>query len=163
MTFPTLADRAIVLQARAATWRDAVRLAGDALVDSGCTTPEYTEAMIRMVDDHGPYIVIAPGLALAHARPGPEVRADGLSVVTLAEPVEFGHAHNDPVRVVIGLAGVAADGHLEAVAQIANAFNDATAIPALAAATSRDMVRQILGGGAGGAGDGGGAANGGAA
>jgi PTS system ascorbate-specific IIA component len=160
MTFPTLADRAIVLQARAATWRDAVRLAGDALVDSGCTTPEYTEAMIRMVDDHGPYIVIAPGLALAHARPGPEVRADGLSVVTLAEPVEFGHAHNDPVRVVIGLAGVAADGHLEAVAQIANAFNDATAIPALAAATSRDMVRQILGGGAG---DGGGAANGGAA
>jgi PTS system ascorbate-specific IIA component len=150
MTFPTLADRAIVLQARAATWRDAVRLAGDALVDSGCTTPEYTEAMIRMVDDHGPYIVIAPGLALAHARPGPEVRADGLSVVTLAEPVEFGHAHNDPVRVVIGLAGVAADGHLEAVAQIANAFNDATAIPALAAATSRDMVRQILGGGAGG-------------
>jgi PTS system ascorbate-specific IIA component len=148
MTFPTLADRAIVLQARAATWRDAVRLAGDALVDSGCTTPEYTEAMIRMVDDHGPYIVIAPGLALAHARPGPEVRADGLSVVTLAEPVEFGHAHNDPVRVVIGLAGVAPDGHLEAVAQIANAFNDATAIPALAAATSRDMVRQILGGGA---------------
>lgn len=147
MSLPALADRAIVLQARAADWRDAVRLAGDALVDSGCTTAEYTEAMIRMVDDHGPYIVIAPGLALAHARPGPEVRCDGLSVVTLAEPVEFGHAHNDPVRVVIGLAGVAADAHLEAVAQLANAFNDAAAIPALAAATTRDAVRTILAGG----------------
>ena len=44
-----------------------------------------------MVDEHGPYIVIAPGLALAHARPGPEVLADGLAVVTLAEPVPFGH------------------------------------------------------------------------
>ena len=147
MTLPALADRAIVLGARAADWRDAVRLAGDALVDSGCTTAQYTEAMIRMVDDHGPYIVIAPGLALAHARPGPEVRCDGLSVVTLAHPVEFGHAHNDPVRVVIGLAGVAADGHLEAVAQLANAFNDAAAIPALAAATTRDAVRTILAGG----------------
>lgn len=147
MTLPALADRAIVLHARAADWRDAIRLAGDALVDSGCTTAEYTEAMIRMVDDHGPYIVIAPGLALAHARPGPEVRCDGLSVVTLAEPVEFGHAHNDPVRVVIGLAGVAADNHLEAVAQLANAFNDAAAIPALAAATTRDAVRTILAGG----------------
>lgn len=147
MSLPALADRAIVLQARAADWRDAVRLAGDALVDSGCTTAEYTEAMIRMVDDHGPYIVIAPGLALAHARPGPEVRCDGLSVVTLAKPVEFGHAHNDPVRVVIGLAGVAVDGHLEAVAELANAFNDAAAIPALAAATTRDAVRQILAGG----------------
>ena len=148
MSLPALADRAIVLQARAADWRDAVRLAGDALVDSGCTTPEYTEAMIRMVDDHGPYIVIAPGLALAHARPGPEVRCDGLSVVTLAEPVEFGHAHNDPVSVVIGLAGVAADAHLESVAQLANAFNDAATIPALAAATNRETVRQILAGGA---------------
>ncbi|MDX2025106.1 PTS sugar transporter subunit IIA [Microcella sp.] len=147
MSLPALADRAIVLGARASDWRDAVRLAGDALVDSGCTTAEYTEAMIRMVDDHGPYIVIAPGLALAHARPGPEVRCDGLSVVTLAEPVEFGHAHNDPVRVVIGLAGVAAEGHLEAVAQLANAFNDAAAIPALAAATTRDAVRTILAGG----------------
>lgn len=147
MSLPALADRAIVLGARATDWRDAVRLAGDALVDSGCTTAEYTEAMIRMVDDHGPYIVIAPGLALAHARPGPEVRTDGISVVTLAEPVEFGHAHNDPVRVVIGLAGVAADGHLEAVAQLANAFNDAAAIPALAAATTRDAVRTILAGG----------------
>ncbi len=147
MSLPALADRAIVLGARATDWRDAVRLAGDALVDSGCTTAEYTEAMIRMVDDHGPYIVIAPGLALAHARPGPEVRCDGISVVTLAEPVEFGHAHNDPVRVVIGLAGVAADGHLEAVAQLANAFNDAAAIPALAAATTRDAVRTILAGG----------------
>jgi len=147
VSLPALADRAIVLHARAADWRDAIRLAGDALVDSGCTTAEYTEAMIRMVDDHGPYIVIAPGLALAHARPGPEVRCDGLSVVTLAEPVEFGHAHNDPVRVVIGLAGVAADGHLEAVAQLANAFNDAAAIPALAAATTRDAVRMILAGG----------------
>lgn len=147
MSLPALADRAIVLGARATDWRDAVRLAGDALVDSGCTTAEYTEAMIRMVDDHGPYIVIAPGLALAHARPGPEVRCDGISVVTLAEPVEFGHAHNDPVRVVIGLAGVAAEGHLEAVAELANAFNDAAAIPALAAATTRDAVRTILAGG----------------
>jgi hypothetical protein len=39
--------------------------------------------MIRMIEEHGPYVVIAPGLALAHARPGPDVLADGLAVVTL--------------------------------------------------------------------------------
>ena len=144
MSLPPLADRAIVLRARAADWREAVRIAGDALVDSGCTTHEYTEAMIRMVDDHGPYIVIAPGLALAHARPGADVRTDGLSVITLAQPVEFGHAHNDPVRVVIGLAGVAPDVHLAAVAALANAFNDSAAITAVADAATRDDVRAIL-------------------
>lgn len=147
MSLPALADRAIVLGVQARDWREAVRLAGDALVDSGCTTAEYTEAMIRMVDDHGPYIVIAPGLALAHARPGADVRRDGLSVVTLAAPVEFGHAHNDPVSVVIGLASAAADAHLGAVAQLANAFNDPAAIPALAKATTREEARRILEGG----------------
>ena len=141
---PPLADRAIVLQARADDWRDAVRLAGDALVDSGCATAEYTDAMIRMVDDHGPYIVIAPGLALAHARPGPEVRRDGLSVVTLQTPVAFGHAHNDPVRVVVGLAVHAPDAHLTSVAALANVFNDSSAIAAIADATTRDDVRAIL-------------------
>ena len=149
MTLPALADRAIVLHARAADWREAIALAGAALVDSGCTTAEYTDAMIRMVDAHGPYIVIAPGLALAHARPGPEVRCDGLSIVTLAEPVEFGHAHNDPVRVVIGLAGAAADSHLAAVAELANAFNNPAVIPAIAEAGSRDEVRRLLGAGTG--------------
>lgn len=144
MTLPPLADRAIVLRARAADWREAVRIAGEALVDSGCATVEYTDAMIRMVEDHGPYIVIAPGLALAHARPGAAVRCDGLSVVTLAEPVEFGHAHNDPVRVVIGLAGVAPDAHLAAVAALANAFNDSAAIAAVADAPTRDAIRAIL-------------------
>jgi ascorbate PTS system EIIA or EIIAB component len=144
MSLPSLADRAIVLRARAADWREAVRLAGDALVDSGCTTAEYTEAMIRMVDDHGPYIVIAPGLALAHARPGADVRRDGISVVTLADPVNFGHAHNDPVRVVIGLAGVAPGAHLAAVADLANAFNDPSAIAAVADASTREAVRSIL-------------------
>lgn len=143
-TLPPLADRAIILRARADDWREAVRLAGDALVDSGCATSEYTEAMIRMVDSHGPYIVIAPGLALAHARPGPEVRQDGLSVITLAEPVSFGHAHNDPVRVVIGLAVSAPDAHLTSIAALANVFNDSSAIPQIADAATRDEVRTIL-------------------
>lgn len=143
-TLPPLADRAIILRARVDGWREAVRLAGDALVDSGCATSEYTEAMIRMVDSHGPYIVIAPGLALAHARPGPEVRHDGLSVITLAEPVNFGHAHNDPVRVVIGLAVSAPDAHLTSVAALANVFNDSAAIGEIADAATRDDVRAIL-------------------
>lgn len=143
-SLPPLADRAIILRARADDWREAVRLAGDALVDSGCATSEYTEAMIRMVDSHGPYIVIAPGLALAHARPGPEVRHDGLSVITLASPVTFGHAHNDPVRVVIGLAVSAPDAHLTSVAALANVFNDSSAITEIADAATRDEVRSIL-------------------
>jgi PTS system ascorbate-specific IIA component len=101
-----------------------------------------------MIEEHGPYVVIAPGLALAHARPGPEVLGDGLGVVTLAEPVNFGHPHNDPVSVVLALAIKTADAHLAAVADLANVFNDSNAIQALTAAGSVAEVQAIMGGSA---------------
>lgn len=145
MTLPPLPESAIQIGAEAADWRAAVTLAGDALVRSGAARPGYAGEMIRMIEEHGPYVAIAPGLALAHARPGPEVVADGLSVVTLATPVSFGHPHNDPVCVVLGLAIATADEHLAAVAAVANIFNDSTAIADLAGATSAAEVQRIMG------------------
>ncbi|WP_022881533.1 PTS sugar transporter subunit IIA [Gryllotalpicola ginsengisoli] len=144
MPLPEPPDAAVELGAHAADWRAAVRLAGEALVRSGAVSPMYTERMINVVDEFGAYIVIAPGLALAHARPGRDVKADGLAVVTLAEPVRFGHPHNDPVSVVVGLAVRGADAHVSHVAELANIFNDPAAIPALASATSADEVRRIF-------------------
>lgn len=146
MSLPLLAESAIIVGAEADGWRAAVRLAGRALTASGATRPGYADEMIRMIDEHGPYVVIAPGLALAHARPGPDVLADGLAVVTLATPVSFGHPHNDPVSVVLGLAIKSADTHIEAVAELANVFNDSSTIARLTAAASVAEVLQIMGG-----------------
>lgn len=144
MPLPPLTDDAITLGVRAADWRDAVRLAGEALQRSGVTRDGYTERMIQLVDDFGAYIVVAPGLALAHARPGPDVRHDGMSVVTLASPVAFGHPHNDPVSVVVGLAVATSDAHVTGVAELANVFNDPEAIPRLAAARETSEVHDIF-------------------
>lgn len=146
MPLPHLTSESIVLGAAAGDWREAVREVGAALARSGATRPAYADEMVRMIEEHGPYVVIAPGLALAHARPGPEVLADGLAVVTLSTPVYFGHPHNDPVSVVLGLAVASPEGHLAFVAELANVFNDARAIPALAAATSTEEVQTIMGG-----------------
>jgi ascorbate PTS system EIIA or EIIAB component len=145
MTMPAIDDESVLLGVHARDWREAVRLAGRGLERGGRTTKHYADEMVRMVEEHGPYIVIAPGLALAHARPGPSVRADGLSVVVLDEPVEFGHPYNDPVRIVIGLAVVSPGEHLAMVATLANALDDRSAIERLGAAATADEVRGILG------------------
>jgi len=142
---PGLPDAGIVLAARARDWREAVETAGRALTASGATDAGYTTDMVRMIEQHGPYVVVAPGLALAHARPGPAVRRDGLAIVTLADPVPFGHPYNDPVRVVLALAGASSARHLQLVAEIANIFNDSDAVERLAAAGTADEVRGILG------------------
>ena len=142
---PALPDEAIELNAAAADWRAAVELAGACLARAGSAEPAYADEMIRMIDEHGPYVVIAPGLALAHARPGPEVLSDGLAVVTLSTPVPFGHPHNDPVHVVLALAVHSPERHLRMVAELANLFNDSDAVQRLADAQSADQVRAILG------------------
>ncbi len=142
---PPLPDEAVVIGGRARDWREAVELTGRALTASGVTSAGYGVDMIRMIEEHGPYVVVAPGLALAHARPGPAVRRDGIAIATLAEPVEFGHPYNDPVRVVLALAGASSARHLQLVAEIANIFNDSDAVERLADAATPDEVRGILG------------------
>jgi PTS system ascorbate-specific IIA component len=136
MTLPPLPDDGVILAARVDDWRAAVREAGRALARSGATREGYADRMIAVLEEFGAYIVIAPGLALAHARPGPDVVRSGLAVVTLAEPVPFGHPHNDPVRVVVGLAVSNAEEHVASVAGLANVFNERSAIDRLADARS---------------------------
>jgi PTS system ascorbate-specific IIA component len=145
MSLPPLPAEAIALGVEVDDWQGAVRAAGAALTAAGIAKPSYADEMIRMIEQHGPYVVIAPGLALAHARPGPEVLRDGIAVVTLATPTNFGHPYNDPVSVVLALAVGASDAHVTLVAELANLFNDSSAIPELAAATSVEDVQRVFG------------------
>ncbi|RFA08404.1 PTS ascorbate transporter subunit IIA [Subtercola boreus] len=139
-----LSDAGILLGRTAADWRGAVLLAGEGLEAAGFAAAPYGQRMVGMVEEFGAYIVIAPGLALAHARPGPDVVTSGMSVVTLTEPVVFGHPYNDPVSVVLGLAVITADEHVAGIAELANVFNDSSAIGRLAAARSVADVRAVF-------------------
>lgn len=144
MPLPPLPATAIRLRAEAADWRAAVRHAGDALANSGATQASYAERMIEVITAYGAYVVVAPGLALVHARPGDDVHCEGIAVVTLAEPVVFGHPYNDPVRVVVAVASVSNDEHVTSVAELANVFNDPQAVPRLAEAERVEQVQELF-------------------
>ena len=139
-----LAAGAIRIGASAADWRAAVRVSGDALVASGATDAAYTDEMIATVEQLGPYIVIAPGIALAHSRPSPAVHHAGISLVTLAQPVKFGHRENDPVRLVVGLAAPDEEGHMTALSTLADFLSDEARREALMGATDPADVRRMV-------------------
>ncbi|MGP3990936.1 PTS sugar transporter subunit IIA [Streptomyces sp. 3N207] len=139
-----LPREAIRLDVSAADWRSAVRVAGELLVTRGTTTDAYTDEMIRNVEENGPYIVIAPGFAFAHARPSPAVRRTGMSWVRLAEPVSFGHGTNDPVGLVVALAAQDSGAHTAAMAALARLLGDPDTEAALRdAATPGDLHRVL--------------------
>lgn len=139
-----IAGDAIRIGVLASDWRAAVRVSGDALVASGATEPAYTDEMIATVEQLGPYIVIAPGIALAHARPSAAVHRAGISIVTLAGAVPFGHRQNDPVHLVVGLAAPDDEGHVTALATLAEFLADGDRRTALLRAPDAATVRGLI-------------------
>ncbi|MDJ1137093.1 PTS sugar transporter subunit IIA [Streptomyces iconiensis] len=139
-----LPTEAIRLDVPAADWREAVRVAGELLVANGTSTDVYTAEMIRNVEENGPYIVIAPGFAFAHARPSAAVRRTGMSWVRLAEPVEFGHEANDPVTLVVALAARDSGAHTAAMASLARLLGDPGTESALRDAPTPEALHLVL-------------------
>jgi len=133
----------ILLNQPAADWQQAVRLAGQGLEASGCSTGAYTDAMIAAIDDLGPYVVIAPGLAMPHARPDDSVLHTGMSLVTLANPVDFGST-NDPVRVVFALAARDHDRHLELLSEFAGKASNNDFVNSLLSCQSEAQIRTLI-------------------
>ncbi|GAA4287615.1 hypothetical protein GCM10022262_19740 [Georgenia daeguensis] len=100
---PGVPVRAAVLDS-CADWREAVRAAARLLVELGTADEAYVDACVRTVEEHGPYIVLTPGVALAHAQAVAGATTEGLAALRLGRPVEFGHATNDPVDVVLAFS-----------------------------------------------------------
>lgn len=138
------AEHSIRVGAIALDREHAIEMAGELLVASGRSTPEYTDSMIEAVEANGPYIVIAPGIALAHGRPSEAVLEIGLSLVTLAEPVAFGNEANDPVRLVIGLCATDHESHIDIMAELATFLGEADSVNSLLNAVDSDQIRLLF-------------------
>ncbi|GAA1485316.1 PTS sugar transporter subunit IIA [Brachybacterium fresconis] len=129
-------DDHVVLGASADTWQEAIRQAALPLLRSQAVTEEYVGRMIDVVDQFGPYIVLAPGVALAHAQPDGSVSRTSMSAATLPRGVDFGKSEHDPVRLVFCLAAQDSTSHLEALKAFVQIIRAPESVERLIAAAS---------------------------
>lgn len=128
----------------AETWEDVIRHGGQLMVDAGFTEPTYTEAMIDVVRDMGSYIVLAPGLAMPHARPEMGAKQVGTALVTLEKPIDFGSPENDPVSVAVFLCAPNKEEHIQLLTDIATLFEDEEFLDAAVNFESIEDVQSFL-------------------
>ena len=128
----------------AETWEDVIRHGGQLMVDAGFIEPTYTEAMIDVVRDMGTYIVLAPGLAMPHARPEMGAKQVGTALVTLEKPIDFGSPENDPVSVAVFLCAPNKDEHIQLLTDIATLFEDEEFLDAAVNFESIEDVQAFL-------------------
>ncbi|WP_333648455.1 PTS sugar transporter subunit IIA, partial [Lacrimispora sp.] len=104
----------------------------------------YIQAMLKNVEVNGTYIVISPGIAMPHARPEEGALDIGLSIVTLKNPVVFGHPKNDPVKIVVGLCAIDHQSHLKALTELADILMDRNKVEKITNADSAEEILQII-------------------
>lgn len=124
-------------------WENAVRVAVQPLVDTGYVTPAYADGIIETACTFGPYFVLAPGLALLHARPEQGVIRQQLAVTVSRRGVSFKKG-GDPVHVLVTLAAENPDDHIDTMGALARLFADQASIERVATAASADEVYALF-------------------
>ncbi|WP_338563671.1 PTS sugar transporter subunit IIA [Erwinia sp. E_sp_B04_7] len=127
-----------------ADWKEAVQIAGRPLLAEGAISQDYIDAIIRQKEEIGPYFVIAPRIAMPHARPEQGAKALGLSIVKLANPVKFDADENDPVDAIFMFAAPDSNSHIEMISQMAEVLSDDEIMETIFAARSKEELKAIL-------------------
>jgi len=139
-----LYPQVIELKCIATDWEDAIRQAGFLLVKQRIVEKRYVKAMIAQIHRHGPYIVISPGIALAHALPKEGALRLGISLITLQKPVNFGHKTNDPVDIIFAFACINMHDHISALNELVDMLDDLDKVASLRNAFRPQQVLQLL-------------------
>jgi mannitol operon transcriptional antiterminator len=139
-----LNSETIALRVAADTWTDVVDAAGGLLLATGAIEPEYVEAMKQLIEQHGPYVVIMPEVALLHANPETGVHRMGMSMVTLSKAVCFGHLRNDPVSIAVAMATIDDHRHWRALKQLVDLLANRDSLRQIKNATTKAEVLHVI-------------------
>ncbi|MCO7124235.1 BglG family transcription antiterminator [Sporolactobacillus shoreicorticis] len=99
----------IQLNIQPTDWRTAIAHASNPLLRHQNITEKYVDAMIKAVEELGPYMVFIPNVAIVHASYKDGVNKDGMSLLTLKEPIIFGDRTDVTVKVIIVMCATKAD------------------------------------------------------
>ncbi|EHT99403.1 putative PTS system IIA component [Pantoea stewartii subsp. stewartii DC283] len=111
---------------RVSDWKEAIQVTGNPLCREGAISQDYIDTIVRLKEETGPYFVIAPRIAMPHARPEQGAKKLGLSVVKLATPVNFDADENDPVDILFMFSAPDSNSHIEMISQLAEVLTTRT-------------------------------------
>ncbi|MEQ6960406.1 PTS sugar transporter subunit IIA [Staphylococcus arlettae] len=145
MTLEILSSDKVQVLEQVESWREAINIAASPLREQGYFQQAYIDDMIHSVEKLGPYIVIAPEIAIAHARPNNNVKKIGLSLLKLNQHINFSE-EGHYASLVFVLSAIDNEGHLEVLRSLATTLgNQQTVNNLLNAQTSSEIINIFKG------------------
>jgi len=124
------------------SWIKALHKTGECLVQKGSIEKRYMDQIINQTHYYGPYMFIANGVVLAHAKPSDGVIRLDISMTIFKEPVTFSNLHN--ARIIMVMAAVDQTGHLKILNDIMTIFSDHKNIETLLNLESAKDIYQYI-------------------
>lgn len=125
-------------------WKEAIQLCAKPLLKNKAISQNYIEAIFQLHESIGPYYVLAPGIAMPHARPEQGVYQLGLSMLLVKQGVKFNSEDNDPVYLITLLAACDSTSHIEMLTQLAALFGESNDIQTIFNAQHCEEILAVI-------------------
>lgn len=132
----------IFLQASATDKQDAIRKAGELLVQSGCVLPEYIDGMLKREESMS--TSLGNGVAIPHGvyENRDHILRTGISVLQLKDGVDWDE--NEKIHLVIGIAA-SGDEHVGVLSNLAEVIDNEESLAELLKTDDPDVIVKHLG------------------
>ncbi|WP_096190388.1 PTS sugar transporter subunit IIA [Evansella halocellulosilytica] len=125
-------------------WQDAIRKSTQPLLEQNRIMNNYIDSMIENVMELGPYILIAPNVALPHSRPESGVKEAGVSLTVFETPVQFKKKQEYHAQIFICLAATTSETHLSLLKTISSWIENKDLMTTVASADGKNELLQLF-------------------
>ncbi|WP_414732562.1 BglG family transcription antiterminator [Acetobacterium carbinolicum] len=139
-----LTEEFIQVDVEADTWKEAIEKASVNLLEKGYISNNYIQAMIRNVEQNGPYIVISEGFAIPHAGIDEGSSKLSFNLIRLKNTVVFNAGINDPIKYLCVINAIDNEKHLNALFNLINLLQISEFKEALNMAETSKEVAKII-------------------
>jgi PTS system ascorbate-specific IIA component len=122
----------------------ALELTCSVLLARGDIEASYLDAIKVKHKEIGAYYVLAPKIAMPHARPEDGVNKAALQVTVFKNGVDLESSDNGDVYLAITLAAMDSDSHIHTIMALSNLFQNDDDIDRIIAANDESEIIKIL-------------------
>lgn len=132
----------IRIAASAPDWHQAMEGAADELLRAGFIEHSYLDEAIRNVEEYGSYIIVARGVALAHARKESGAHRDGIGLLVSRDGIAFDEGER--VHLLFFFAQSSDTDYMPLFREIIRLGQEEENIATLTACTNVEQVRETI-------------------
>jgi PTS system mannitol-specific IIA component len=133
----------IVIKKSAVDWMQAIDFSMESLLRNKYINAEYIQAIKDSTLNNGPYYILAPYVAMPHARPEFGALKTGMSLTLLKESVVFCE-NSEPIKLLIGLSAADSYSHIGAIQALSELLCEEDNLTDLLSAKTENQLADIL-------------------